>query len=287
MCRIRRTSEWAYRILLESYYWEHTSFYTFTYDNEHVPIQHEGRIFRDSENRPSYWQKQGAPMTLHPKDMTDFWKKLRKKLKEKKRQIKYYYCGEYGERDGRPHYHAIIFGVRPKYEEQAMADTWGMGAVEGRTFNRERGQYTAGYIQKKLYGDKAAIIQSICDEKGSRTGAIEAKGIQAPFSRMSKGIGLNFALEQKERIEKELNITVNGKNIGLPRYFIKKLDLKEKVRVKSLKRQEKEVGKEEVMRHIAENNMIIPEIAEKELKKARTKEQQKKSLRSIHGETRS
>jgi hypothetical protein len=34
-------------------------------------------------------------------------KRLRKKYSHKK--LSFYHCGEYGEKQGRPHYHAIIF----------------------------------------------------------------------------------------------------------------------------------------------------------------------------------
>lgn len=286
MCRIRRTSDWAYRILLESYYWEHTSFYTFTYDDQHIPILLPDKsIIRDEEGKIAFWQRLGGVLTLQPKDMQDFFKRLRKRMKIGK--IKYYMSGEYGDDLGRPHYHAIIFGIRPKYHEEEVTEIWGMGFAQGKTFCRERAQYVAGYIQKKLYGDMAVINQPILSEKRATARRNEVRGMIPPFSRMSKGIGLNFASEFAEKIKKDLTITIDGREIGMPRYFTKKLELKEPLKVQNLKKQAKVVGKSEVTRYLAHGNDVIPEIAQKQLKRARLLEQRKLSLKTIYGESRS
>ena len=83
-CRIARTREWTVRLLHESEFWEDTIFVTLTYDDEHLP----------------------SDRSLVPRDLTLFFKRLRKDLGDRK--IKYYACGEYGDTFGRPHYHAII-----------------------------------------------------------------------------------------------------------------------------------------------------------------------------------
>jgi hypothetical protein len=284
MCRVRRTSEWTYRLILESYYWEHSSFYTLTYDDKHVPILHNETIFKDEEGRTAYWQKEGAALTLYPKDLQDFFKRLRKNTKK---EFKYFCCGEYGDRDGRPHYHAILLGIRPRTDEQEIADAWGQGLVQGKPFLRQRAQYAAGYVQKKIYGGETKIIQSIRNEKGSIIDSREVKGVIPPFSRMSKGIGLKYALEQKERITKDLNITVAGHDIGLPRYFIKKLGIENESKVKSLKTKAAKAGKEKVTRNLAYGSDLIPELAEKDLKRAKILATRKESLRRIYGDNRS
>ena len=84
-CRIQRAREWAQRIVYEMPYHEKSCFITLTYDNEHF--------------NPS----------LNPSDLQGFWKRLRERFPDRK--LKYLACGEYGDKGGRPHFHAILFGV--------------------------------------------------------------------------------------------------------------------------------------------------------------------------------
>jgi hypothetical protein len=65
-----------------------TDFITLTYSDEHLP-------------------EDGS---LNPEHLTRFWKRLRKnESADKKDWIRYFACGEYGEKRGRPHYHAMVF----------------------------------------------------------------------------------------------------------------------------------------------------------------------------------
>ena len=96
-CRINRRRVWTNRLLLESLDHEHNSFITLTYADEFLPI---------SPTKP-------VP-TLCKRDAQLFLKRLRKRLTF---PIRYYLCGEYGGLNGRPHYHAILFGFPAAYAE--------------------------------------------------------------------------------------------------------------------------------------------------------------------------
>lgn len=78
-CKMQRSREWSFRLNCEAYYWKDACFLTLTYDNEHLP----------SDN------------SLHKEDLQKFFKRLRKDIDY---PIKYYACGEYGDRFKRPHY---------------------------------------------------------------------------------------------------------------------------------------------------------------------------------------
>ena len=184
-CRIARTREWTVRLLHESEFWEDTIFVTLTYDDEHLP-----------SNR-----------SLVPRDLTLFFKKLRRDLGDKK--IKYYACGEYGDTFGRPHYHAIIFGLSPK-DKKLIEDNWRLGFVKLGSVTYDSCRYVAGYVQKKLYG------------KASKE--YDEKGIIAPFSRMSKGLGESYVDKYWNKLYDMNTVTVRGVPMGLPRYYQKKLD---------------------------------------------------------------
>ena len=184
-CRISRTREWTVRLLHESEFWDDTSFVTLTYDDDHLP----------------------SNGSLVPRDLTLFFKKLRKDLGDRK--IKYYACGEYGDTYGRPHYHAIIFGLSLK-DKKLIEDNWHKGFVKIGCVTYDSCRYVAGYVQKKLYG------------KASKE--YEDKGIVAPFSRMSKGLGERYVDKYWNKLYDMNTVTVRGVPMGLPRYYKNKLD---------------------------------------------------------------
>ena len=120
------------------------SFLTLTYDQEHLP--------KDN--------------SLHVDHFQLFMKRLRKMYAQKK--IRYYHCGEYGEKLSRPHYHALLFNhdfedkrlftVREGnrlYTSDILSGLWpqGYSVIGAVTF--ESAAYVARYILKKVTGEKA------------------------------------------------------------------------------------------------------------------------------------
>ena len=90
-CRQEYSRQWAMRNMHESSLWPNNLFITLTYDNQHLPKHN----------------------TLIKKDFQDFMKRLRKKKRSTtKNPIRFFHCGEYGEKFGRPHYHAILFNTQ-------------------------------------------------------------------------------------------------------------------------------------------------------------------------------
>ena len=215
-CRINYTSQWTLRCLYELSNWNEASFITLTYSDEFLPKDY----------------------SLVPRDLTLFWKDLRENLYKEygfRKKIKYYACGEYGDRQlvylspgakkchGRPHYHAIVFGLDSfsDRDREVLRNTW--KKCEPWLFDKDRGEnsamlpvcrediaYVTGYVQKKLNGDLA-------DENyGS---AIR------PFSRVSTYMGFDFMKKNSERLINNGFTYLNGRRIGLPRYFRDKLGI--------------------------------------------------------------
>ena len=87
-CRLSKRREWAVRIVHEASLYEKNCFLTLTYDEDHLP-------------------KDGS---LHKIHFQRFIRRWRKAWKLKPRELRYFHCGEYGDENRRPHYHAIIFG---------------------------------------------------------------------------------------------------------------------------------------------------------------------------------
>lgn len=141
---------------------------------------------------------------LHVRDLQLFFKRLRR---DHVGRIRYYACGEYGDLYGRPHYHAILLGIPSKSVEEVKG-AWCMGHVKLGSVNKNSIQYVAGYVQKKYSGDLARQVY------GER---------EAPFQVCSKGFGRKWAESNKEYLVRELGVTVQGKHMGLPRYYRKVL----------------------------------------------------------------
>lgn len=205
-CRINYTSAWTLRCLYELSQWDCASFITLTYDNDHLP-------------------KNGS---LVSDETTRFFKRLRKNLNNDTpgRKIKYYCCGEYGTKGKRPHYHAIVFGLDnySDKDRQILVDSWPY--CEPWLFDKNRGRlsamqnvtkddiaYVTGYVQKKLKGEMA--------EK-----EYTEKGLLPPFSRVSHGMGLDFAIQNKERLLNNGFTFLGKQKISIPRYFCEKFGVK-------------------------------------------------------------
>lgn len=127
-CRKKKAREWTIRLLHEHQSWKNvTSFVTFTYDKEHI---HKG-------------------YGLCHRDYQLFMKRLREHFAGRK--IKYFVAGEYGPKTGRPHYHAIIFGIGPSDARKYIPQLWGLGSVHvGVSITPAVMSYVSQYIIKKL-----------------------------------------------------------------------------------------------------------------------------------------
>ncbi len=188
-CRINRATEWAVRCLHERAQWKRSVFATLTYDDADLP----------------------ADYGLDKDEFTKFWKRLRK-LAERK--LRYYACGEYGEEKGRPHYHAIIFGVAP-WERELLAKAWGHGMVYTGTVTMQSARYTADYVGKAVTGERGAAFY------GER---------QPPFAVMSLGIGRVFVDGNRDLLLRS-GLTVNGHHVALPRYYRTRLGVGKEIQV--------------------------------------------------------
>lgn len=145
-CRVNRRRLWTGRIGLEAAAHRLPSwFVTLTYADDQVP---------DSGSLSG-----------------DHWRAFSKGI-----GCRYFGVGEYGSLHGRPHYHAILFGLSPGEASELVAERWRRGFVVVSPFTAERAQYIAGYVVKKW-------TRPDVDELGDRS---------PEFARMSRrpGIGI-------------------------------------------------------------------------------------------------
>lgn len=166
-------------------------------------------------NELSTWSNRGCFITLtynkenlpednslHKEHLQKFFKRLRKSLGDKK--IKYFACGEYGEKKKRPHYHAIVFGLSVMEAMEQLPLTWKLGFFDIQPVYFESCKYVTGYVMKKYNGEKAK------QEYGDR---------QIPFRLSSLGLGKEFALNNRDNLIENGGYLYRGFNQGLPKYY--------------------------------------------------------------------
>lgn len=113
-CRIARSVEKAVRIMHEVKIEEEltsrkSTFVTLTYDKYSVPY-----VYESVDGTDVYRTDR---MTLVKDDVQKFLARLREhKRRRKEDKIRYFVAGEYGDKDFRPHYHAVLIGCEFKDE---------------------------------------------------------------------------------------------------------------------------------------------------------------------------
>ena len=176
---------------------------------------------------------------LVKKDLQDFWKRLRKVIQV---PIKYYAVGEYGEKFGRPHYHAITYGVGIE-DKKIIYEEWNKGQIHAGTVTEKSLRYVIDYTQKKLYGDEAR------KEYGERL---------PPFSLMSKGLGLQYAMKNRQQLVDNLCIKINKKEVTIPRYYVKKLEINPlRMRIRAEKKKQEVYNRLSGDEQIDENTLFL------------------------------
>lgn len=134
-CRLSYAREWSIRAMHEAQMHPENSFITLTYETLDSP-------------------------KLQYSDWQEFAKKLRRSQNQK---IPILVCGEYGEKNKRPHWHAILFNFKPKdgvairssgeetaYSSKFLTDLWGKGITEFGSVTQKSANYVARYAAKKL-----------------------------------------------------------------------------------------------------------------------------------------
>lgn len=191
------------------------SFITLTYDQEHLP----------------------STGSLIKKDFQDFMKRFRKAIEPIK--IRYFMCGEYGEKFQRPHYHAIIFGYdfpdktlwktnngfklyrSPFLENEKDPEMWNKGHSLIGDVTFESAAYVARYITKKITGELALDHYiNIDTATGEYTYRIPEYVGMSRGRKPDGGIGKRWYLKYKRDLDKDY-ITIRGVKMRPPKYYDK------------------------------------------------------------------
>lgn len=155
-------------------------FLTLTYDDEHKPVDN-GLCYRDVQL---------------------FLKRLRKSTKL---PLRYFVCGEYGDKTLRPHYHMCLYGYWPSdsvqsnsvysehtvYKSESLASVWGKGFADFGDITPQSAAYTASYVLKKWHGQDHEGRYERVTEFG------EVRTVEREFAHMSLKPGIGASWFQK------------------------------------------------------------------------------------------
>lgn len=206
------------------------SFVTLTYGPEHLPV--------DLGLDVSHFQK--------------FVKRLRKKT-----WFRYFHCGEYGDKNLRPHYHALLFGedfaadryvVRRSngyvyWSSPTLEKAWGMGHVLIGNVSFQSAAYCARYSLKKVGGAAA-------DEHYRRGDVI----VPREYTTMSRrpGIGAAWLAKYGSDVYPSDEVRMNGKKFPVPKFYDRQVEKVDPAFMEG-------VRKARVRRAIAMADQVTPE----------------------------
>lgn len=193
-CKLEHSRQWALRCMHEKRMHTYSAFLTLTYDNDHLPPRG----------------------SLVKRDLQLFMKRYRKIAGD---GVRFFACGEYGEKTLRPHYHVLLLNSDLMdrkliksgseynlYSSKILSRLWTAGSHVIGDVNFESAAYVARYCTKKITGPKAS----------SHYG-----GREPEFLVMSRrpGIGTTYLEKYKSEIYTHDNVIVNGVPSSLPRFY--------------------------------------------------------------------
>lgn len=200
-CKLERSRQWAVRIVHESQLHPENSFITLTYAPKNMPFN----------------------STLDLSDFQLFMKRLRKANSDRK--IRFFHCGEYGEKKHRPHYHAIIFNLafadqqhyktsdagNKLYTSATLEKIWGLGFATVGPVTFETAAYCARYLMKKITGGPAEN---------------HYYGRKPEYTTMSRrrGIGYEWYQKFKSDVYPSDEVVMRGRAMKPPKFYDNILD---------------------------------------------------------------
>lgn len=270
-CRLKKSAEWATRCMHEAKSNANNCWVTLTYNDENLRSKYHTGIIHPRTAKPIY----GG--TLLKRDIQKFFRRLRKHLaRETIRRVthsdtpavdnptaarqniihtspstptvRYYYCGEYGEKYKRPHYHLCLFGIdfndkklvketdqsHRLYESELLQKLWPHGQHILSELTWETAAYTARYSLAKVNGQLQNQLQENI-QQGKKiklrhyekidydTGEIIT--LQQEYNDMSRKPGIGFPWLQKWETDvykhHTSHVRIRGKKTQPPRYYDK------------------------------------------------------------------
>lgn len=221
-CRLDKALHWAIRMTHESQ--QHANCTPQAHFPDCKVDPHTGAFLHANSFVTLTYNDDSLPLdwSLNVTDWQNFAHRTRKTLG----RFRFYQCGEYGGQTGRPHHHAILYGlnfssdrIRWKkaakqkngtqnylYRSETLQSLWGLGDTYIEDMNFKACAYVAGYITKRITGEKA----------------LDHYGLLKPeFATMSRNPGLGAAWFDKYKtdIYPRDEVVLNGKTSRPPKFY--------------------------------------------------------------------
>lgn len=224
-CRTRKAALWTHRLTLERSSCESAAFVTLSYTDAELEDLSVGDW---SGSRPL------IPV-LVPKHAQNWLKRFRKEIAP--RRIRFYMVGEYGDKQGRPHYHFAIFGFpgcqngRTNHLNRACCSvcslvqrTWPFGSVDVGELNEKSTAYIAGYVAKKLGKEDSCRKRMLLGRtpEFSRMSLRPGIGANAVKILVTSSVQRRMGTYVKESIDAPVVLKKSGSIFPLGRYLRRK-----------------------------------------------------------------
>lgn len=199
-CRLRWRKQWAIRCMHEKRMHDASAFVTLTYRDEDLPELN----------------------SLSIRHLQLFMKRLRK---ERPVGLRFFACGEYGGVTQRPHYHLLLLNAdfpdrrylkqserdEALYRSKELEQLWPSGDNYVGAVDYRSAAYVAGYVVKKVGNP------------------VDYSPRSAEFRVMSRrpGLGASWFDKYANETYHHDSVIVDGKEVGIPRYYDEKRKLDE------------------------------------------------------------
>lgn len=247
-CRLERSRQTAVRLVHEAQLHDRTSFLTLTYNDASLrwadarledqrasdAAQVKDSVVDTTRTRETCTHE-GIHATLSYDDLRGFTQRLNSDLRRRfGKGVRYYACGEYGERTHRPHYHIAVFGEdfsddrlewkhsngHQLWRSSRLARLWPHGDADIGDLTFESAAYIARYIMKKINGVMAVDHYRRLDREGNEN------WLKPEFNVMSRrpGIASEWFKQFKSDVYPHDHVISRGHPAKPPRYYDKLLE---------------------------------------------------------------
>lgn len=277
LCTRRYRMHWVLRCMNELRFYDEASYLTLTVDDAHIddvfPKRRYSNVSDDCESFDTakglgyrdFWSSEWN--SLRHKPFQDFMKRLRRQLNygyhydrivdgkpchfvyrgEPDKPLRYFMCGEYGDKHHRPHYHAIVFGFFPPdaqlldprkklYVSPMLSRKWEFGFHTVARVEPDCISYVAGYVDKKMsdarmqwatndVAPEYVAMSRGCSKIG--TGGLGRKF----FDEFYKDL---YPMNDDGEFVRDYGIVGHGTRVKIPRFYDELLDLRDPERFAKL-----------------------------------------------------
>lgn len=198
MCRLERQNDLEFQSFLaqqQGYkYGTGCSFVTLTYNQENVPLKtFEGDVY----------------LTLQRKDFLKYFTNVKQYCRRNSLYVpQTLYCGEYGD-EGRPHYHALIFGIDSNLMNSLNKRFWPLGISQAGALRPGGVRYVLDYVMKQNH----EVYQKM----------YSSKGLESPFVKHSTKLGLDYFFNDFSYDNTDFTYIKKGHKVPIPSSYRKRL----------------------------------------------------------------